>query len=321
MHGIGYTADNGHRGRILRHFGTMKRRKIRHVASRTSYRRKRLGQVFLRNPAVVEGIMRCAALAPCETALEIGPGKGILTTTLARQATALYALEIDPRYVQAMLQQFAASSHVHILQADARTYDYEKLPQPLVVVANLPYQAGMAILTQLFRFRHRLSRLVVMLQKEVAARLLAEPNSPSYSALSVFFQYYAAVRHGLHVSRHAFTPVPAVDSTVITLTPHRRLPWPKHDEQFFFRIVRHAFAHRRKLMRGNLLRLSDPAPSQAVVAQAFDALGIGGNARAQELSVYQFVELSETLWGLLSKGAPRQSTGGCSSLPSLSQRM
>ena len=291
------------------------------MASRTSYRRKRLGQVFLRDTAVVEGILRCAALTPCETALEIGPGKGILTTALARQATALYALEIDPLYVQAMLQKFEEASHVHIFQADARSYDYRRLPQPLIVLGNLPYQSGMAILTQLFRFRHRLSRLVVMLQKEVAARLLAEPNSSSYSAMTVFFQYYATVQHGLDVSRRAFTPVPAVDSSVITLTPYSKPPWPEHDEQFFFRVVRHAFSHRRKLLRGNLLRLSDPAPSPAVVAQAFHALGLGGNARAQELSVRQFVELSETLWGLLSKGGPRQSKGGCSSFPSLSQRM
>ena len=291
------------------------------MASRTSYRRKRLGQVFLRDPATVEGIMQCAALAPSETALEIGPGKGILTTPLAHQATALYALEIDPRYAQAMQQRFEALSHVHIVQADARSYDYSRLPQPLVVVGNLPYQSGMAILTQLFRFRHRLSRLVVMLQKEVATRLLAEPDSSSYSAMSVFFQYYATLRHGLDVSRNAFTPVPAVDSSVITLTPYHTLPWPKHDEQFFLRVVRHAFSHRRKLMRGNLLRLSEPAPSRDVVAQAFHALGLGDNARAQELSVRQFVELSETLWELLSNGGSHQSKGGCSSFPSLSQRM
>ena len=265
------------------------------MARHISNRRKSLGQVFLRDQSVVEKIMQVAALAAGETALEIGPGRGILTTALARQAAALYALEIDPRYAQAMRQRFAAASHVHVLQADARNYDYDRLPQPLVVVANLPYQASMAILTQLFRFRHRLSRLVVMLQKEVAARLLAEPNSSAYSTTSVCFQYCAILRHGFEVSRHAFTPVPAVDSTVITLTPYAELPWQNHDEQFFFRVVRHAFAHRRKLLRGNLLSLPDPSLSQAVIAQAFATLGLGSNARAQELSVAQFVQLSETL--------------------------
>lgn len=286
-----------------------------------SYRRKRLGQVFLRDRSVVEKIIQTAALTAGETVLEIGPGRGILTTALARQATTLYALEIDRRYVQAMLQQFETTSHVHILQADARVYDYAQLPQPLVVVANLPYQAGMAILTQLFRFRQRLSRLVVMLQKEVAARLLARPNSSAYSATSVLFQYYARLRHGFEVSRHAFIPVPAVDSTVMTLTPYPALPWQGHDEQFFRRVVRHAFSHRRKLLRGNLLSFPEAPLSQAIIAQAFAALGLGSNARAQELPVAQFVQLSETLRLLASKGDARQSEGGCSSLPSLSQRM
>ena len=265
--------------------------------------------------------MRRAALTAGEPALEIGPGRGILTTALAEQAAALYALEIDPRYVRAMLQQFAAASHVHILQADARTYDYNQLPMPLVVVANLPYQAGMAILTQLFRFHHRLSRLVVMLQKEVAARLLAMPNSSSYSATSVFFQYHAALGHGFEVSRHAFTPVPAVDSTVITLTPYADPPWQHHDEQFFFRVVRHAFIHRRKLLRGNLISLPDASFSQAAVAEAFAALGLGSNARAQELSVAQFIHLSEILRRSGSSESARQSQGGCNNLPSRSQRI
>ena len=291
------------------------------MARHFSYRRKRLGQVFLRDRLVVEKILQSAALAAGETVLEIGPGRGILTTALARQATALYALEIDPRYVQAMLQQFAGTPHVHVLRADARTYDYVQLPQPLVVVANLPYQAGMAILTQLFRFRQRLSRLVVMLQKEVAARLLAKPNSSSYSALSVYFQYYAALRHGFEVSRHAFTPVPAVESAVITLTPYPELPWQTHDEPFFLRVVRQAFTHRRKLLRGNLLGLPDPPLNQTVIAQTFTTLGLGNNARAQELSVAQFVQLSETLRRLVSNGDAHQSKGGCNNLPSLSQRM
>ena len=220
-----------------------------------------------------------------------------------------------------MLQRFAAAPHVHILQADARTYDYDQLPKPLVVVANLPYQAGMAILTQLFRSRHRLSRLVVMLQKEVAARLLAAPSTSAYSTTSVLFQYYATLRHGFEVSRHAFTPVPAVDSTVITLTPYAELPWRDHDAQFFLRVVRHAFTHRRKLLRGNLLSLPDSALDQAVIAEAFDKVGLGSNARAQELSVAWFVQLSETLRESVVKGGAGHSQGGCSNLPSLSQRM
>ena len=91
------------------------------MTRKISYRRKRLGQVFLRDRSVVESIMRCAALTGAETALEIGPGRGILTTALASQASALFALEIDPQYVRAMQEQFVEAPHVHILQADARS--------------------------------------------------------------------------------------------------------------------------------------------------------------------------------------------------------
>src|SRR5918912_3362702 len=145
------------------------------MSRKTPHHRKHLGQIFLRDPLVVDKILQSASLEPEETVLEIGPGRGILTAALARHAPALYAIELDAHYAHALQQHFASASHVHIIQADARYYNYMALPQPLVVVANLPYSMGMAILHRLFEFRRRLSRLVIMLQKEVALRLLALP--------------------------------------------------------------------------------------------------------------------------------------------------
>src|SRR5262245_35093783 len=216
------------------------------MSSKSPHSRKHLGQIFLRDPLVVDQILQSAALAPQETVLEIGPGRGILTAALAQHTQALYAVEIDAHYAHALEQHFAPATHVHIIQADARFYDYGLLPQPLVVVANLPYSMGMAILNRLFEFRQRLSRLVIMLQQEVALRLLALPNTSAYGALSVFFQYYAAITHQFDVARQAFTPVPAVDSSVLTLVPYTVLPWPACDEHWLFRLVKSAFVHRRK---------------------------------------------------------------------------
>src|SRR4029450_13832875 len=133
------------------------------------YHRKRLGQVFLRDPLVVERILQSAALAPDDTVLEIGPGQGTLTTALAQRTHALYAIEVDSYYTRTLQQRFTSATHVHIIEADARFYDYGLLPQPLVVVANLPYSIGMAIVQRLLAFRQRLSRLLIMLQKEGAA--------------------------------------------------------------------------------------------------------------------------------------------------------
>jgi 16S rRNA (adenine1518-N6/adenine1519-N6)-dimethyltransferase len=189
---------------------------------------------------------------------------------------------------------------VHIIEADARFYDYALLPQPLVVVANLPYSMGMAILQRLLMFRQRLSRLVIMLQKEVAARLLALPSSSAYGALSVFFQYYARITHNFDVSRHAFAPVPAVDSSVITLRPLPALPWPACDAGWLFRLVKTAFAHRRKTLRANLLAAFPQALTRMALASVFTALALNEQARAQELSVYQFVQLAQALQHLYS---------------------
>jgi 16S rRNA (adenine1518-N6/adenine1519-N6)-dimethyltransferase len=266
------------------------------------HRRKRLGQIFLRDPLVVEGIVTRAHLAPQETVLEIGPGRGVLTVALAQHAGTLYAIELDVAYAEGLRRHFAGMPQVHILQADARRYDYGQLPEPLVVVANLPYSMGMAILRRLFVFRQRLARLIVMLQKEVAARLLARPGTSAYGALSVFFQYYADIRHGFDVSRHAFTPVPAVDSTVLELVPFTALPWPSRDELWFLQVVRSAFAHRRKTLRTNLLATYHAALTRAALTDIFATLHLAEHVRPQELHVAQFVQLAETLRGLLPQG-------------------
>jgi 16S rRNA (adenine1518-N6/adenine1519-N6)-dimethyltransferase len=285
-----------------------------------SHRRKRLGQVFLRDPLVVEKILQSAQLAPQETVLEIGPGRGTLTAALARQASALYAVEIDAAYVHTLHQRFAATPHVHIIQADARTYDYSLLPHPLVVIANLPYSMGMAILTHLLAGRQHLSRLIIMLQKEVAERLLAPPGTSAYGALTVFFQYYTVMTHCFDVSRQAFTPVPAVDSTVLKLVPYTTLPLPSSDEQWLFRLVKYAFVHRRKTLRANLLAAADLALTKATLEDVFVRLALSSNVRAQELHVSQFMQLAEALRHLVVSGqsssplSPRERAGGEGSL-------
>ena len=275
---------------------------------RISPRQKRLGQVFLRDPSVVEHILRCAHITPNEVVLEIGPGRGALTGALAQHAGTLYAIEIDEQYARALQQEFAHVPHVHILHADARQYDYGQLPGPVATVANLPYSVGMRILQHLFRFRTHLSRLCIMLQREVAARLLAAPATSAYSALSVFFQYYASIQHNFEVSRHAFTPVPAVDSTVLTLVPFTSLPWPSQHEPFLFHLVQSAFAHRRKTLRANLLAASSLQLTRPQLVEMFTALHLTEHARAQELHVSQFVQLAAMLQAFLPDShIPRRS--------------
>lgn len=271
------------------------------MPTKISRYRKQYGQVFLRDPLVVEQIMQSAHLTPQEVVLEIGPGRGALTAAIASQAAMVYALEIDAYYVDLLQQRFATASHVHIVQADARRYDYMQLPAGLVVLANLPYSSGTHILRRLFAFRTRLSRLVIMLQKEVAARIVAVPGSRAYGGLSVFFQYYAAARRCFDVSPQAFTPPPAVESTVIALEPYRILPWASSDEVFFFRLVKSAFMHRRKTLRKNVLAAPFLHLTKDDLIETFGAMELGLDVRPQELSVEQFVQLAEHLQRFLRR--------------------
>ena len=197
---------------------------------------------------------------------------------------------------------------MHIIQADARRYDYMQLPAGLVVLANLPYSSGTHILRRLFAFRTRLSRLVIMLQKEVAARIVAVPGSRAYGGLSVFFQYYAAARRCFDVSPQAFTPPPAVESTVIALEPYSTLPWVSSDEDFFFRLVKSAFMHRRKTLRKNVLATPFLYLTKDDLVETFEAMELGRDVRPQELSVEQFVQLAEHLQRFLRReDTPRRS--------------
>ena len=273
-------------------------------AKKISRYRKRFGQVFLQDPMVVDTILQSLNLKPLESVLEIGPGRGALTHGLAQRGNPLYAIEIEAGYVAALQQRFAMLPHVHIIQADARRYDYRQLPAPLVVVANLPYSMGMPILRHLFAFRQRLSRLTIMLQQEVAARLLASPGTSAYSAVSVFFQYYAAIRHEIAVSRYAFSPVPSVDSTVLSLEPYTTLPWVACDEQFFLNMVKIAFMHRRKTLRSNLLNTSSHALTSIVLDALFASLGLATTIRPQDVAVSQFVQLAALLQGLAARRNP-----------------
>lgn len=265
----------------------------------TSRYRKRFGQVFLRDPLVVEQIVMHAQLEPGDTVLEIGPGRGALTGALAERATTLYALEIELPFVDALKQRFADRPHVHLIQADARRYDYEQLPHPLVVVANLPYSTATYILRHLLMYRQRLSRLIIMVQKEVAERFAAAPGSKSYSGLSVFFQYYAAIEPCFDVPPQAFSPKPAIDSTVLRVQPFANPPWPSSDEHFLFQLVKCAFAHRRKTLRKNLLAMTQWQLGEADLDAIWAELSFASTIRPQELSPAQFVALTEAVKPLL----------------------
>lgn len=254
--------------------------------------RKRFGQHFLVQPQVAQRIVSLAELRGGEAVLEIGPGRGALTDLLAGKARELWLIEIDRDLHLALSQRFAASPHVHVIEADALRVDYVTLlaaVAPVVVVANLPYNIATPLLMRLLEHPQLFSRLILMVQREIADRLAAAPGNKTYGALSVMFQLVATVRTAVVIGPGSFHPRPKVDSAVIVIEP--RLP-PRFDRdqlRAVRRIVRAAFAQRRKQLGNALSSISDNAH------HALEAIGIDPKRRAETLTIEDFVALSRVI--------------------------
>lgn len=252
---------------------------------------KRLGQNFLIDPNIVRKIVATSKVGPGETVLEIGPGRGILTQALCETALTVIALEIDQHLVQ-YLKETLHCPNLDLRHGDALDFAYETLPARTVVVANLPYYISTPLLFTLLEAQDRVGRMVLMLQAEVAERLVASPNTESYGILSVLTQYRAEVKIAFRVSKNCFRPRPDVDSAIITLMvrPHPSISAP--NEALFVKLVRAAFAHRRKTV---LNSLRDEGFPPAQLAQALSQTDIDPTRRAETLSIPEFAALTDAL--------------------------
>ena len=273
---------------------------------------KRFGQNFLIDHNIVRKIVDLAAIRPEETVLEIGPGRGILTRALCAKAQKVIAIEIDRQLAQVLAGNQAGhqapieagsdgSGHLPFTDTyanldlrvgDALEFDYESLPPGTVVVANLPYYVSTPLLFTLLECSQQIDRLVLMLQTEVAQRLASGPGSKEYGALSVLTQYRAAVTLAFRVSPHCFRPRPTVGSAVVHLAVKTERSLDANREQRFVRLVRAAFAHRRKTML-NSLRDEGYAPD--LVAASLAACGIAPDRRAESLSLDDYFKLAAAI--------------------------
>lgn len=251
--------------------------------------KKSLGQNFLKDPRYIEKIVDAARIEAHDQALEIGPGLGHLTRLLSSRAGRVLALELDERLIPVLQKEFSASPNVEIVQADALEYPYAGLPGTWKVVANLPYYISTPILQTLLEHRNKFTSLTLMLQKEVAERICADPGGKEYGYLSVLVQLYAGPRIEFTVPPGAFTPQPDVDSSVITLTVRDQPAVLLPDEAFFMRVVKAAFSQRRKTLRNSLKQLELPKETMDAV---LDKTGIDLGRRAETLSVEEFGRLA-----------------------------
>lgn len=257
--------------------------------------RRRFGQHFLCDRAVVERIVRTAALGQGTTVLEIGPGLGALTEALAACAARVHAIEIDRDLAARLRERFAAQPWVTVHEGDVLALPLgEIVPEPdAVVVANLPYNISTPILFRLLEQRARFPRAVLMLQREVALRLTARPGSRTWGVLPVLIQTWGDVQFALAVSRHSFLPRPRVDSAVVTIA-WRREPCVSLEDPLLFRaVVRAAFGQRRKTLRNALGALA--AGRGVAIEAVLDAARIDPRARAEVLTLEDFARIARAI--------------------------
>ncbi|MGD0862684.1 MAG: 16S rRNA (adenine(1518)-N(6)/adenine(1519)-N(6))-dimethyltransferase RsmA [Candidatus Limnocylindrales bacterium] len=276
--------------------------------------RHSLSQNFLADPDVLQWILDLAAPEPGRRILEVGPGLGILTGGLLAGGAAVTAVELDGRLAERLgrLQAEAiASGTLRLVTGDILDQDIaELIAPPFEVVANVPYHITSPILHRFLGTGPRPSRLVLMVQREVAERISAAPGRMSY--LSVFVQFHAAVRVAFVVPRAAFEPAPDVESAVVVIEPSdplaERPRLSAAEEDDLWRVVQAGFRERRKMLRNVLVRqLAVPGPR---IDRALEACGIGGERRPQTLSVAEWLALREALGPLPPATARGAAPGG-----------
>ncbi|MEC5116109.1 16S rRNA (adenine(1518)-N(6)/adenine(1519)-N(6))-dimethyltransferase RsmA [Lactiplantibacillus plantarum] len=265
--------------------------------------KKSLGQNFLTDQNVLHNIVATADIGTNDNVIEIGPGIGALTEYLARAAHHVLAFEIDDRLLPILDETLADYDNVtvvnqDILKADLAAMISEHLDneRPLKLVANLPYYITTPILMNILAGDVAFENIVVMMQKEVADRLAAEPGTKAYGALTIAVQYRMAAEMAMVVPRTVFVPSPNVDSAIVKLTalpPRTHVPF---DEAAFFKVVKAGFAHRRKNLWNNLQSLFGKQPeTKTAIQQALDIATIDSKIRAERLTVDEFITLTDAL--------------------------
>jgi len=251
--------------------------------------RRRLGQNFLVAEHVVEKIVALAA-PDGRAVVEIGPGTGALSDALAARAAKLCLVEIDPRMAERLRDRYAGSANVEVVNADALDVDFARLlgdRDRAIAVGNLPYSVGSQILLRLLEARAVFERLVLMLQREVAERVIARPGTRAYGTLSLWTALYGEPVIALRVAPGAFVPRPKVDSAVVSIRLATEPRVHLVNEARFRDVVRRSFAQRRKTLRAALSSVT----SSAEIERA----GIDPRRRGETLSLAEFATLANSL--------------------------
>lgn len=271
----------------------------------------RHGQNFLVDMNMLDFIANQAEIGPDDVCLEVGAGTGSLTSRLAAKASHVVSVEIDPRMHQIASEELAALPNITLLKLDALKSKHEIAPEVgeaieahlangtrrLLLVANLPYHVATPLLTNLLLWKTVPSSMTVTIQKEVGDRMAAAPSTPDYSSLSVFVQALSDVEIRRVLPPTVFWPKPKVDSAVVRIVPNPEKRKRIGDAEAFQEFIRGAFAHRRKMLRGVLSQSLPKEMDKTRLDAAMAEQGIAPTARAEEVSVEQWIGLFKAIRG------------------------
>lgn len=260
---------------------------------------KKLGQNFLIKRGIVDEIVHAAELTPGEPVLEVGPGIGTLTQGLAQSGADVTAIELDRRLLEVLDTTLASYDNVRIVHGDVLKLDVPTIMnhKPFKVVANLPYYITTPIIMSLLESKLPIERLVVMVQKEVALRMVAKPGTKDYGALSVAVQYYTEPDIVLDVPPKSFLPAPAVTSSVIRCVLLDKPPVDVIDEKLFFRVVKAGFAQRRKTFANTM---KTTGLSKDRIEELLAKANIDGQRRGETFTLQEFADVANA-WAALIK--------------------
>ena len=265
--------------------------------------KKSFGQNFLTDTNILQKIVDTAEIDKNVNVIEIGPGIGALTEFVAENAAEVVAFEIDERLVPILEDTLRDHDNIKVINEDVlkadlqtRVKEFKNPNLPIKVVANLPYYITTPILMHLIESKIPFAEFVVMMQKEVADRISAEPNTKAYGSLSIAVQYYMTAKVAFVVPRTVFVPAPNVDSAILKMTRREQPLVEVKDEDFFFRVSKISFVHRRKTLWNNLTsHFGKSEEVKAKLEQALENANIKPSIRGEALSIPDFARLSDAL--------------------------
>ena len=265
--------------------------------------KKSFGQNFLTDTNILQKIVDTAEIDKGVNVIEIGPGIGALTEFLAENAAEVMAFEIDDRLIPILADTLARFDNVQVVNQDILKADLQTQIQafknpdlPIKVVANLPYYITTPILMHLIESKIPFAEFVVMMQKEVADRISAMPNTKAYGSLSIAVQYYMTAKVSFIVPRTVFVPAPNVDSVILKMVRRDQPVVSVQDEDFFFRVSKVAFVHRRKTLWNNITsHFGKSEDTKAKLEKELEIAKIKPSIRGEALSIPDFASLADAL--------------------------